>query len=147
MFFASYCGISKESHGSQLVPAPVEEESDLRCLSVREAVNFAKSTNLLGVILEGSTLVCLLSYISLLTLIEAFLTRMYLGVEEVTIMTEAQGCESMAEADQQAAVPSLVASVKDAGLLLATCGDATTTAVLKQGASDGRTVDAFVHDG
>ena len=50
-------------------------------------------------------------------------------------------------ADIQAAVPSLVASVKDAGLLLATCGDAAAIAVLKQGASDGRTVDAFVHDG
>lgn len=47
----------------------------------------------------------------------------------------------------QAAVPSLVASVKDAGLLLATSGDAGAIATLRQGASDGRTVDAFVVDG
>jgi CDK inhibitor PHO81 len=74
----------------------------MRCLSVREAVNFAKSTNLLGVIIEGTTL---------------------------------------------AAVPSLVASVKDAGLLLAAFGDAGDVAVLRVGAVDGRTVDAFLIDG
>lgn len=138
------------------MPAPVEEESDLRCLSVREAVNFAKSTNLLGVILEGSTLVCCLpSDTSLSTPhCQHYSRPLDLHREEVILATDAQGygpmaegCEPIAEADQQAAVPSLVASVKDAGLLLATCGDATTTAVLKQGASDGRTVDAFVHDG
>ena len=56
IFFASYCGISRESLG-QLVAGPVGEEPDLRCLSVRQAVNFAKSTNLLGVILEATTLV------------------------------------------------------------------------------------------
>ncbi|WVF68862.1 hypothetical protein IAT40_003635 [Kwoniella sp. CBS 6097] len=123
VFFASYCGISPYGDSStstntstptpsnalargskrrRLSPTSEEEEVDLRCLSVREAVNFAKSTNLLGVILEGTTL---------------------------------------------AAVPSLVASVKDAGLLLATFGDASDIAALKQGASDGRTVDAFVIDG
>ncbi|WVQ75263.1 hypothetical protein IAR50_004876 [Cryptococcus sp. DSM 104548] len=107
VFFASYCGISRAHSASatsskHLIPAPKEEESDVRCLSVREAVNFAKSRNLLGVILESSTL---------------------------------------------AAVPSLVASVKDAGLLLATFGDQTDIGVLRQGASDGRTVDAFVIDG
>ncbi|WVO13631.1 hypothetical protein L204_101252 [Cryptococcus depauperatus] len=81
VFFASFCGLSrhKPSDFSSLTPhlvsAPPEEESDVRCLSVREAVYFAKSMNLLGVILEASTLV---------------------------------------------AVPSLVTSVKDAGLLLAT---------------------------
>lgn len=90
VFFASYCGVSRQSslpastsirssdrdtthgpspyitgeHGQggrptrRLIPAPREEESDVRCLSVREAVNFAKSRNLLGVILEASTLVC-----------------------------------------------------------------------------------------
>ncbi|TYJ56867.1 hypothetical protein B9479_002478 [Cryptococcus floricola] len=107
VFFASYSGISRAhsmsaTFSKHLIPAPKEEESDVRCLSVREAVNFAKSRNLLGVILESSTL---------------------------------------------AAVPSLVASVKDAGLLLATFGDQTDIGVLRQGASDGRTVDAFVIDG
>ncbi|WVW86581.1 hypothetical protein I302_108631 [Kwoniella bestiolae CBS 10118] len=107
VFFASYCGISSQTPASgsdrkRLIPISPEEESDLRCLSVREAVNFAKSTNLLGVILEATTL---------------------------------------------AAVPSLVASVKDAGLLLATFGDSTDITSLRQGASDGRTVDAFVIDG
>ena len=58
VFFASYCGISRSRSGTpSLVRAPQEEETDLRCLSVREAVNFAKSTNLLGVILEATTLV------------------------------------------------------------------------------------------
>ena len=47
----------------------------------------------------------------------------------------------------KAAVPSLVASVKDAGLLLATFGQPSDVSVLRQGASDGRTVDAFVIDG
>lgn len=47
----------------------------------------------------------------------------------------------------KAAVPSLVASVKDAGLLLATFGDAADIASLRLGASDGRQVDAFVIDG
>ncbi|KAK8849399.1 hypothetical protein IAR55_004731 [Kwoniella newhampshirensis] len=116
VFFASYCGISRSRETSsdaetgsepqgkrrRLIPTPQGEESDMRCLSVREAVNFAKSTNLLGVILESTTL---------------------------------------------AAVPSLVASVKDAGLLLATFGDSSDIATLRQGASDGRTVDAFVIDG
>ncbi|WWC65563.1 uncharacterized protein I303_108181 [Kwoniella dejecticola CBS 10117] len=109
VFFASYCGISTSnpalsptSGRKRLTPISPEEESDLRCLSVREAVNFAKSTNLLGVILEATTL---------------------------------------------AAVPSLVASVKDAGLLLATFGDNQDISALRQGASDGRTVDAFVIDG
>jgi len=85
-------------------------------LSVREAVNFAKSTNLLGVILEATTLV-----------------------------RRASLCEGVT--DDQAAVPSLVASVKDAGLLLASFGDAGHVGSLRAGASDGRTVDAFVVDG
>ncbi|OCF61664.1 cyclin-dependent protein kinase inhibitor [Kwoniella mangroviensis CBS 10435] len=111
VFFASNCGISSSSSSTpsttttdrkRLIPISQEEETDLRCLSVREAVNFAKSTNLLGVILEATTL---------------------------------------------AAVPSLVASVKDAGLLLATFGDTQDITSLRQGASDGRTIDAFVIDG
>jgi CDK inhibitor PHO81 len=57
VFFASYCGISRNRTDASLVPAEPEEEVDLRSLSVREAVNFAKSTNLLGVILEATTLV------------------------------------------------------------------------------------------
>lgn len=57
MFFASYCGVSRKRTDASLIPAGPEEEADLRSLSVREAVNFAKSTNLLGVILEATTLV------------------------------------------------------------------------------------------
>jgi CDK inhibitor PHO81 len=41
----------------------------------------------------------------------------------------------------------LVASVKDAGLLLATFGDSADITSLRLGASDGRQVDAFVIDG
>ena len=44
-------------------------------------------------------------------------------------------------------MPSLVASVKDVGLLLATFGDTTDLTILRQGANDERTVDAFVQDG
>jgi CDK inhibitor PHO81 len=44
-------------------------------------------------------------------------------------------------------VPSLLASVKDAGLLLAAFGDKSHISALRAGASDGRTVDAFVNDG
>lgn len=44
-------------------------------------------------------------------------------------------------------MPSLVASVKDVGLLLATFGDQGDIASLRSGASDGRTIDAFVIDG
>jgi CDK inhibitor PHO81 len=57
VFFASHCGLSRDRAPRKLVQAPPEEESDLRSLSVREAVNFAKQTNLLGVILEATTLV------------------------------------------------------------------------------------------
>jgi CDK inhibitor PHO81 len=57
VFFASFCGISRDRKGKEMTPAPADEEPDLRCLSVREAVNFAKQTNLLGVILEATTLV------------------------------------------------------------------------------------------
>lgn len=118
MFFASYCGLSSSRSNSELVRASIDEEKDLRCLSVREAVNFAKSTNLLGVILEATTLVGF-------------------------------GCSSRRHggADDKAAVPSLVASVKDAGLLLASFGDSVHLNALRAGASDGRTIDAFVVDG
>ena len=57
VFFASHCGLSTHRSGNELVDASEEEESDLRCLSVREAVNFAKQTNLLGVLLEATTMV------------------------------------------------------------------------------------------
>jgi len=83
---------------------------------VREAVNFAKSTNLLGVILEATTLVSHAGYYKV-------------------------------NAETQAAVPSLVASVKDAGLLLATFGSVEDVGKLRTGTADGRTVDAFVIDG
>ncbi|KAL7424836.1 phosphate system positive regulatory protein pho81 [Cryptotrichosporon argae] len=102
VFFASHCGVARQRGARGLLVAPADEEPDNRCLSVREAVNFAKSTNLLGVLLEAATL---------------------------------------------AAVPSLVASVKDAGLLLAAFGEAADVGALRAGASDGRTVDAFVSDG
>lgn len=48
---------------------------------------------------------------------------------------------------KQSAVPSLVASVKDAGLLLAAFGEPADIGVLRQGADDGRTIDAFVLEG
>ena len=48
---------------------------------------------------------------------------------------------------KQSAVPSLVASVKDAGLLLAAFGEPADISVLRQGADDGRTIDAFVLEG
>lgn len=100
VLFVSYCGIDRRQaeDAHKLIASPSGAEPDNRCLSVREAVNFAKQTNLLGVILEATTL---------------------------------------------AAVPSLVASVKDAGLLLAAFGNEADVAGLRQGASDGRTVDAF----
>lgn len=160
VFFASYCGISRTSslptstsirtsdvddirgpshitdgHGQggirtrRLIPAPQEEESDVRCLSVREAVNFAKSRNLLGVILEASTLVCLQL---LPDLLRSFLTRL-----SYLILLD----------KKQSAVPSLVASVKDAGLLLAAFGEPADIGVLRQDADDGRTIDAFVLEG
>ena len=44
-------------------------------------------------------------------------------------------------------MPSLVASVKDAGLLLATFGSGDDVTKLRSGTADGRTVDAFVIDG
>jgi CDK inhibitor PHO81 len=53
----------------------------------------------------------------------------------------------MACANSQAAVPSLVASVKDAGLLLATFGSGEDVSKLRTGTADGRTVDAFLIDG
>jgi len=40
-----------------------------------------------------------------------------------------------------------VASVKDAGLLLATFGSVEDVGKLRTGTADGRTVDAFVIDG
>lgn len=75
---------------------------------MREAVNFAKSTNLLGVILEATTL---------------------------------------------AAVPSLLASVKDAGLVLAAFGREGDVGALRaarvegRAGGEGRVVDAHVEDG
>lgn len=104
MLFASWCGVdpNQEEGLHALIPAKAGTEPDNRCLSVREAVNFAKQTNLLGVVLEATTL---------------------------------------------AAVPSLVSSVKDAGLLLATFGNEADLAGLRQGTSDGRTVDAYCANG
>ena len=112
-----------------LLRAPLEEEADLRCLSVRQAVNFAKSTNLLGVILEATTLVS------------------PLPLHYTMASSVCKGCEFGPETHVQAAVPSLVASVKDAGLLLAAFGPSGELSSLRAGASDGRTVDAFVVDG
>ena len=84
------------------MPASAAEQADIRCLSVREAVNFARSNNLLGVILEASIL---------------------------------------------ASVPSLVQSVKDAGLILATFGRPRDVAILRAGTADGPTIDAYAIDG
>lgn len=124
VFFASYCGISRHRKDASLIPAGHDEESDLRSLSVREAVNFAKSTNLLGVILEATTLV---------------------SPTPPSVTDADPGCRLMLFI--QAAVPSLVASVKDAGLLLATFGQSEDVSKLRTGTADGRTVDAFVIDG
>ena len=96
-------------------------------MSVRQAVNFARSTNLLGVILEASTLVS-----------RACLPDPRL----VIVLMYGLPCCVF-----QARVPSLVASVKDVGLLLATFGASGDVGALRVGAADGRTVDAFVIDG
>ncbi|GAA5978148.1 hypothetical protein JCM10908_004246 [Rhodotorula pacifica] len=65
VFFASYCGLSRsgnagggvqEGQAGRLVPANRVEE-DRRCTSIREAVKFAKSNNLLGIMLDATMLV------------------------------------------------------------------------------------------
>ena len=65
VFFASYCGLSRsgnaggglqEGPAGRLVPANRVEE-DRRCTSIREAVKFAKSNNLLGIMLDATMLV------------------------------------------------------------------------------------------
>jgi CDK inhibitor PHO81 len=91
---------------------------------VREAVNFAKSTNLLGVILEATTLVSAQA---------RHPTRCLPAIDPKLI--------------SQAAVPSLVASVKDAGLLLAAFGDERDTTTLRSPGADGRMADALIMDG
>ncbi|SCV69297.1 BQ2448_2317 [Microbotryum intermedium] len=55
VFFASYCGISRSNSSGQLVPAN-RVEDDRRCTSIREAVKFAKTNNLLGVMLDATIL-------------------------------------------------------------------------------------------
>lgn len=69
MFFNSYCGVKKrqtrrggkrkEPNGDQVV-ATNEVDEDVRCLSLKEAVKFAKRTNLLGIIVEATPLVGIL---------------------------------------------------------------------------------------
>lgn len=59
VFFSSKCGVARGSEILSLgqgLPAD-EEESDSRCRSVDAAVQFAKSNNLLGVILNANLLV------------------------------------------------------------------------------------------
>lgn len=50
-----------EGGDGELKPAGVDEEEDKRCMSVREAVKFAKANNLLGLVLDA-TLIVRLSY-------------------------------------------------------------------------------------
>lgn len=56
VFFASYCGLSRSNSEGRMVAANRVEE-DRRCTSIREAVKFAKSNNLLGVMLDATILV------------------------------------------------------------------------------------------
>jgi CDK inhibitor PHO81 len=59
VFFSSKCGVARGSnplHHEQGLSAD-EEESDNRCRSVGAAVQFAKSNNLLGVLLNVNLLV------------------------------------------------------------------------------------------
>ncbi|GAA6054549.1 hypothetical protein JCM3770_006024 [Rhodotorula araucariae] len=67
VFFASFCGLSRSASGAavaavvdgqpgKLVPANRVEE-DRRCTSIREAVKFARSNNLLGIMLDATMLV------------------------------------------------------------------------------------------
>lgn len=61
VFFSSKCGVARGSN--PLLPeqglSADEEESDTRCCSVGAAVQFAKSNNLLGVLLNANLLVSL----------------------------------------------------------------------------------------
>jgi len=65
VFFSSKCGVARGS--ALLSPGqglPVdEEESDPRCSSVNAAVQFAKSNNLLGVILNANLLAAIPSLV------------------------------------------------------------------------------------
>ncbi|CDZ97920.1 FOG: Ankyrin repeat [Phaffia rhodozyma] len=57
VFFASYCGLSRtRTDRGLLIPLEVEVEADKRCVSVREAVKFARANNLLGVLLDATLL-------------------------------------------------------------------------------------------
>lgn len=88
VFFASFCGVSGEASAKgELVPSE-RRETDARRESISEAVRFAKSNNLLGIMAEV-----------------ALLNR----------------------------VPSLVQSVKGAGLLLITIGKFTVPAAAGAG--------------
>jgi len=59
-FFASKCGVSSKSSDTEIPLAPIEEEmwceNDRRCMSVKGAVDFARSNNLLGIILNAAIL-------------------------------------------------------------------------------------------
>lgn len=67
VFFNSYCGVKKvqttrgskrkEPNGEK-VELVSEIDEDVRCTSLKEAVKFAKRTNLLGIIAEATPLVC-----------------------------------------------------------------------------------------
>lgn len=58
VFFSSHCGLARsrpdEPPRTKLEPIEFAEEDDKRCLSVREAVKFAKANNLLGVMLDAT---------------------------------------------------------------------------------------------
>lgn len=57
VFFASKCGVARNST-TTLELIVDDEETDSRCRSVGAAVQFAKSNNLLGVMLNSKLLVC-----------------------------------------------------------------------------------------
>lgn len=56
VFFASYCGIDGEASGQGVLRASTRHETDARRESMGEAVRFAKSNNLLGVMVDVALL-------------------------------------------------------------------------------------------
>lgn len=119
MFFASGCGWENTSW-----PSPTalgyEDADDQRLRSLGSAVDFAKSNNLLGVMLEADLLV----------------NHVPTSVLQRTDQTA------------QVKVPSLVEGMRDAGLLVATWGssDMLTSISSTYEAYEG-TLDAFLREG
>ncbi|KAL7416653.1 hypothetical protein BDY24DRAFT_358213 [Mrakia frigida] len=104
VFFASYCGLSRYRGGEGvLVEAGVDEEDDKRCMSVREAVKFAKANNLLGVMLDA-TLIAQVPHL-IYSVKESGLILATFGREsDVSLLLSGHGIEG---------VPTVDASMKD----------------------------------